>query len=583
MFFWFLSDIIRLNQERESIEELQGRFEWLKDVIWRLSKNALCIDTDIDINGTLYPVTLEYPATFPDSPPSVIPRETEGRWSEHQYGSSGELCLEWGPDNWEPHISGAQMLESAHRLLCTENPPDNDEKTFVPSRHLTTSGQELRNRHLRFFLTSEFLNIIKEISDEKEAEIKVQVLWSEKSSVAVVKSIKWGEKGWADLSIPQNLHHFAGNYNGRLIIRRALRLPANPDSIEELLRIADYSGPFPANAGKPEFLLIQWNNETKLSWFIKSDKETLWHASTIHCAEEPLSSRLNSEYDKLSEKTVGIAGCGSVGSKLALSLARSGVGKFLLIDDDIFLEENLCRNDLDWMNLGQHKVDGVAQRIQLVNPKTECKVRRIRLTGQETSQGVASALMSLAQCDIIIDATGTGETLNQLAAASRIGKKPLIWMEVFAGGIGGLIARHRPYKEPLPQIMRKKILAWCEENGAPWNRPSHNYMTESEKGEPMIADDAEVAIIAAHSARFVLDSLLEREPSIFPYSVYLIGLARDWIFEEPYHVQPLDLGIPQDESEEKKLPAEAAKSGIRFLETLIVEASDEDSSSSKNS
>ncbi|MCT4372027.1 ThiF family adenylyltransferase [Yangia mangrovi] len=38
----------------------------------------------------------------------------------------------------------------------------------------------------------------------------------------------------------------------------------------------------------------------------------------------------------LADKSVGIVGCGSVGSKVAASLCRTGVGKFLLIDEDIF-------------------------------------------------------------------------------------------------------------------------------------------------------------------------------------------------------------------------------------------------------
>ena len=39
-----------------------------------------------------------------------------------------------------------------------------------------------------------------------------------------------------------------------------------------------------------------------------------------------------------------VCGCGSVGSLAALDLARSGVGRFLLIDDDLLSIENLCRH-----------------------------------------------------------------------------------------------------------------------------------------------------------------------------------------------------------------------------------------------
>ena len=41
-----------------------------------------------------------------------------------------------------------------------------------------------------------------------------------------------------------------------------------------------------------------------------------------------------------------------MGSKLAASLARSGVRRFVLVEEDVLLPENLVRNDLDWRDVG---------------------------------------------------------------------------------------------------------------------------------------------------------------------------------------------------------------------------------------
>jgi tRNA A37 threonylcarbamoyladenosine dehydratase len=38
-------------------------------------------------------------------------------------------------------------------------------------------------------------------------------------------------------------------------------------------------------------------------------------------------------------------------------LARSGISNFVLVDSDIFLSENLVRNDLDWRDVGSDKVN----------------------------------------------------------------------------------------------------------------------------------------------------------------------------------------------------------------------------------
>jgi len=61
--------------------------------------------------------------------------------------------------------------------------------------------------------------------------------------------------------------------------------------------------------------------------------------------------RLPEEHKKLPELKVGIIGLGSMGSKIALSLARSGIRKFVVVDDDFLKLENLVRHELSWMKL----------------------------------------------------------------------------------------------------------------------------------------------------------------------------------------------------------------------------------------
>ena len=77
---------------------------------------SLGLDFDVTLNGEIVPFSLVYPAFFPETPPMVIPRDGR-QLSNHQYGSGNELCLEFRPDNWDPSVTGAMMIESAHRLL----------------------------------------------------------------------------------------------------------------------------------------------------------------------------------------------------------------------------------------------------------------------------------------------------------------------------------------------------------------------------------------------------------------------------------------------------------------------------------
>ena len=45
----------------------------------------------------------------------------------------------------------------------------------------------------------------------------------------------------------------------------------------------------------------------------------------------------------LKNKTVGIAGCGGLGSNCAVALTRAGVGTLIIVDFDIIEESNLNR------------------------------------------------------------------------------------------------------------------------------------------------------------------------------------------------------------------------------------------------
>lgn len=77
------------------------------------------------------------------------------------------------------------------------------------------------------------------------------------------------------------------------------------------------------------------------------------------------------ETNWLNEVCAVISGCGSVGSLVALQLARSGVGRFVLIDEDCVEIHNVCRHQCGLRDIGRRKVDAVRERILCINPDAE--------------------------------------------------------------------------------------------------------------------------------------------------------------------------------------------------------------------
>ena len=74
------------------------------------------------------------------------------------------------------------------------------------------------------------------------------------------------------------------------------------------------------------------------------------------------------ESSVMNSKSALIVGCGSVGSFIALELARAGVGSFILVDSDTLEIHNICRHQLGFRDLGRYKVDAVADAIRNINP-----------------------------------------------------------------------------------------------------------------------------------------------------------------------------------------------------------------------
>ena len=73
----------------------------------------------------------------------------------------------------------------------------------------------------------------------------------------------------------------------------------------------------------------------------------------------------------LTDKSVLLVGCGSVGSDLAIRLTSAGVGHLTISDPDRLSEENLYRHTLSVSDIGQRKTEALARDIALKHPWAE--------------------------------------------------------------------------------------------------------------------------------------------------------------------------------------------------------------------
>lgn len=81
--------------------------------------------------------------------------------------------------------------------------------------------------------------------------------------------------------------------------------------------------------------------------------------------------------DRLAEAKVAVFGIGGVGGYVVEALARSGVGSFVLVDDDKVCLTNLNRQIIATRStVGKYKTDVMRDRILDINPQAQVEVRQ---------------------------------------------------------------------------------------------------------------------------------------------------------------------------------------------------------------
>ena len=83
---------------------------------------------------------------------------------------------------------------------------------------------------------------------------------------------------------------------------------------------------------------------------------------------------------------VAIAGLGGVGSFVAVSLARMGVGELLLVDFDVVEPSNLNRQHYAISHLGMRKTLALKNQIAGINPYIHIRTRNIKVCAENAAE-----------------------------------------------------------------------------------------------------------------------------------------------------------------------------------------------------
>ena len=163
--------------------------------------------------------------------------------------------------------------------------------------------------------------------------------------------------------------------------------------------------------------------------------------------------------EKLSKARVAVFGVGGVGGYVLESLARSGVRKFDIIDDDRICITNINRQIIATTpDIGHFKVDAAEERIHAIDPSIEVRKypffylpnqNKEKIPFEEFDYIVDAVDTVTAKLDIIEEANRLNiPIISAMGCGNRIDPTKLVVCDIYD-----------TYNDPLAKVMRKELKA----------------------------------------------------------------------------------------------------------------------------
>jgi len=145
-------------------------------------------------------------------------------------------------------------------------------------------------------------------------------------------------------------------------------------------------------------------------------------------------------HDVVRRARVGIAGLGGLGSAVAVALARTGVGRLVLVDFDVVEPSNLNRQQYFVDQIGQLKTDALRENLERINPCVTLETHACRLDAD-------SVVQIFADVDVLVEAFDNPAAKAMLVEAwsAAFPHRPIVTASGMAGlGPANTIRTHHP-------------------------------------------------------------------------------------------------------------------------------------------
>lgn len=512
------------------------------------------------LTGTLldfFKFECRYPPSYPSALPDIFPKDRSASWiPKHQYVKEGRFCLDIREKSWSSRLTGADIIKSLRALLIAEGvrlttksqklivyeepePTELDrlqrnKRCVIPSDlEFPTKNSFGAMNYVYRFKANTFMIVTTSISDgQKERESSsAKKIWL-RDSVSTRQKGLWVRVTEADLS---NLLNFSE-------CQQFLEFLNDREKIAAGFDLEAYFGENPYW----RFLII-YDQDPSKSFLLNCniDQKDISRFGTYFFDLKLLSDRLpnKEDYQQLNKKTVTIIGCGTGGSRDAEYLVKAGVGKIVLIDDDILKTENVLRHACQLDDLGIEKVYAVNDKLLKINPDTVITPLRKHLDVIDSTTDNA-----IKGSDLVVVATASNEELfNEYTFLRGI---PAIYSKVYPMGFGGEVIRIIPGVTPCFECSHyyKEVLIeeqWPEKRFPEYKSVSYDENVNGTRFPlPALAVDSDfISLITVKMALEVL--VAEDIKGVNSAHIRLWGNEKEWIFDTRFQCISIEKGKMQ--------------------------------------
>ncbi len=142
--------------------------------------------------------------------------------------------------------------------------------------------------------------------------------------------------------------------------------------------------------------------------------------------------------NRLSQFSVGIAGCGGLGSNCAVALARVGIGRLVVADFDQVESSNLNRQYFFADQVGMPKVNALEANINRIDPGVAVETHLVVLDAENIP-------VIFKYCDVVVEAFDRAEMKQMImeTVLEKMPEMPLVCGMGLAGwGEGATLGMH---------------------------------------------------------------------------------------------------------------------------------------------